>query len=115
MQVKVVEPSHLHTDTVEAAAMADRASGNAKLPAECIPGANAPDCCTCGSPWQSASRLVATRQGVQSYIYHLTAVQPTTVYRLSCQCGSVLSYDGIEDALLNLNNVDLFSHELLRW
>lgn len=62
-----------------------------------------------------AKQVIATRQGVQSYVYHLTSVQPTVVHQLQCQCGKLLQYDGLQDAVLNLNNVDLFSHELLKW
>ena len=115
LQAKIAEPSHAHTDTVEAAAMADRAAGKCGLPTECIPCCSSSDCCACGCAWQHAHKVIATRQGVQSYVYHLTSVQPAIVYQLQCQCGKLLQYDGLEDAVLNLNNVDLFSHELLKW
>ena len=95
--------------------MQDRAAGRAGLPLECIPIYSSNDCCSCGCAWESANQVIATRQGVQSYVYHLTSVQPTVVYQLQCQCGKLLQYDGLQDAILNLNNVDLFSHELLKW
>ena len=42
----------------------------------------------------------------------MAKVQPVTVHQLKCSCGDVLQYVGIQDAILNLNNVDLFTHEV---
>ena len=36
--------------------------------------------------------------------------------RYRCKgCGTLCEYDGLADGVLNLNNMDLFTHELLRW
>ncbi|KAL3155915.1 hypothetical protein ABBQ32_012912 [Trebouxia sp. C0010 RCD-2024] len=42
------------------------------------------------------------------------SLQSVKVLQLLCACGQVLPYDGLEDAILNLNNVDLFTHEVLK-
>ena len=52
---------------------------------------------------------------MQSRIFHMAMVQPVQVNKLQCTCGAVMLYDGIEAAILNLDNVDLFTHEVLKW
>lgn len=33
-----------------------------------------------------------------------------------CQgCGAIVPYDGGEDGILNLDNLNLFTHQLLKW
>ena len=94
--------------------MSEKAAGRLALPKTCRPFATADALCTCGLLWSEAQEHSATKQGVQSYIFHTASIQLVDVLQLQCQCGQVLQYDGIEDAVLNLNNVDLFTHEVLR-
>ncbi len=47
-------------------------------------------------------------------MFHSASVQLVDVLQLQCQCGQVLQYDGLEDAVLNLNSVDMFTHEVLK-
>ena len=47
-------------------------------------------------------------------MFHSASLQLVDVLQLQCQCGQVLQYDGLEDAVLNLNKVNLFTHEVLR-
>jgi CxC4 like cysteine cluster associated with KDZ transposases len=40
---------------------------------------------------------------------------PVAVMQLKCSaCYHVVAYDGCTDGILNVNNCDLFTHELLR-
>ena len=114
LQAFVAEPSHAHAHVSEAVVMADRAAGCRALPDICRPSFSDNAACTCGMPWSHAVEQSATRQGVQSYIFHTAKLQPVQVLQLLCACGQILSYDGLEDAILNLNNVDLFTHEVLK-
>ena len=59
--------------------------------------------------------MSATRAGVQSCIFHMAMLQPIQVNKLQCECGAVMLYDGIEAAILNLDKVELFTHEVLKW
>ena len=115
LQARIAEPSSNTRHTPEAAVIASRASGSAKLPTVYTPAIDDDAMCTCGSLWQHATVVPATRAGVQSYCFHMTTVQPVTVNKLVCACKEVLQYDGIEAAILNLDNVHLFTHEVLKW
>ena len=114
MQARIAEPSSSNVDAPEAVVMAMRADADIKLPSTCVPAPEHDAVCSCGALWSAATSQVATRHGVQSYIFHETKCQPVTVYHLLCTCGETLRYDGLQDAILNLNNVDLFTHEVLR-
>ena len=114
-QALIAEPSCHDTSGPEAAVMDARAAGTSSLPWECIPCFMEGSQCACGALWADANKCVATRQGVQSYMFHMAKFQPVTVYQLTCQCGQSLDYDGKEDAVFNLNHVDLFTHEVLKW
>lgn len=92
--------------------MSDRAAGRLALPKVCRPLVSADASCACGLLWSEAQEY--SRQRVQSYMFHSASVQLVDVLQLQCQCGQVLQYDGLEDAVLNLNKVDLFTHEVLR-
>jgi len=95
--------------------MSQRAASMLALPNECKPLAADGSACVCGCLWTSAPVIIATRQGVQSFIFHMSMVQPVIVYQRKCSCGHLLQYDGKDDAILNLDNVDLFTHEVLKW
>lgn len=114
-QAPIAEPSSTMRHTPEAAVIAARASGSAKLPIVCTPAIEDDAMCKCGSLWQHATVAPATRAGVQSYCFHITTVQSVTVNKLVCACKEILQYDGIEAAILNLDNVNLFTHEVLKW
>ena len=114
-QAQIAEPSCSAATSQEAIVMSQRAAAEIALPSECTPFVHEGCQCACGAYWTLASQCIATRQGVQSYIYHMAKVQPVSVYQLKCSCGEVLQYDGIQDAILNLNNVDLFTHEVMKW
>ena len=114
-QACIAEPSSTTRHTREAAVIAARASSAANLPTVCTPAVDDDAMCKCGSSWQHATVAPATRAGVQSYCFHITTVQPVIVNKLLCACKEVLQYDGIEAAILNLDNVHLFTHEVLKW
>ena len=96
--------------------MVERGKGARCFPQSCCPPAEHEDKCPqCAKPWSLATCQKATRAGVQSRIYHLTAVVRVDVWKRVCNCGAPLHYDGSEDGILNLDNVDLFTHELLHW
>ena len=115
LQARIAEPSSTTRSTPEAAVIASRSIGSASLPSVCTPAVDANAKCRCGRPWQDAAVVPATRAGVQSYCFHMTTVHPVTVNKRECACKEVLQYDGIEAAILNLDNVHLFSHEVLKW
>lgn len=107
LQAFFAEPSHVNASVSEAKVMSDRAAGCHALPTVCKPSTSTNPACACGLPWSHAAEQSATRQGVQSYIFHTAKLQPVKVLQLLCACGQV-------DAILNLNNVDLFTHEVLK-
>lgn len=115
VQAHITAPACNSTSTHEAAVMSQRAASALALPVECSPAVTEGSHCVCGTLWSDATKCIATRQGVQSFIFHMAKVQHVTVYQLKCHCGEVLQYDGVDDAVLNLNNVDLFTHEVLKW
>lgn len=102
LQVQIAEPASSNTDAPEALVMAGRANAAIGLPSFCNPVAGGNTVCSCSSLWSEAVQNVATRQGVQSYIFHETKCQPVSVLQPLCQCGQVMQYDGLQDAILNL-------------
>jgi CxC4 like cysteine cluster associated with KDZ transposases len=48
-------------------------------------------------------------------LYGLTSFKCVVLKQLVCDCGRVFCYDGREDGVLNLNNWDLFTHDVLTW
>ena len=75
--------------------------------------------CQCGAPWSLAERLACVGlHGRSPIVYGRGYYKEVSVYELRCLtagCGGRASYDGGSDQLLNLNNLDLFTHDLLRW
>jgi len=85
--------------------MSDRAAGRLAPPKVCRPLVSADASCACGLLWSKAQECSAIRQRVQSCMFHSASVQLVDVLQLQCQCGQVLQYDGLEDAVLNLRHV----------
>ena len=77
LQARIVEPSSTTRHTPEAAVIAARSSGSAKLPTVCTPAIDDDAMCNCGSLWQHATVAPATRAGVQSYCFSYN-------YRAAC-------------------------------
>ncbi len=95
-------------------------------PAHAMPGEGAvlrPDVpadskpCTCGRCWRTDGKWLpaANRTTRDPILYGLTMWRTVSVEKLVCPCGAEIAYDGLGDGVLNLNNTDLFSHEVLRW
>lgn len=93
---------------------ADRAAGAASLPSQVMPHAMPGTSCACGQPWTAAAvaDFVPPNKAV-SFLFHTTSITKVVVKQLVCGCGTVLHYDGCGDALLNLDNINVFTHELL--
>ena len=70
--------------------------------------------CSCGAPWAAATDE-ASSSGRNPIVYGLSRWVEVCVKQLRCVCGLVRGYDGCADGILNLNNMDLFTHELLQW
>ena len=95
--------------------MLERAEGRRPFPTICSPLISADSLCEdCGSQWICAEEVPAARGQTQSYIFNVTGYTTVSVQKRVCSCGNQLCYDGFEDAVLNLDNVNLFSHEILR-
>ncbi len=69
--------------------------------------------CSCGLPLSAATKSeMKTRW--KTLVYSLTWVKQVTIVGCKCACGK--EYFNVDSyGLLNHNNVDIFSHELLRW
>ncbi len=93
--------------------MAERGRGTRQLPTTCTPLA-AGRFCPRGRPWEEAAEQEVKQE---SHIFHLLQVVRVQVFQRVCQCGcgEVLNYDGKSDAVLNLDNINLYTHELLKW
>lgn len=70
--------------------------------------------CVCGRPWVDAKEELSCVEG-KSVVYSLTWFAEVDVYHRVCKCKRTLHYNFSQDGILNLNNLDLFSHELLQW
>lgn len=96
--------------------ISDRNQGSASLPNVCKPMVTTDSMCSqCGKHRGLAPEKPAKREGVQSYIFSLAGFVAVEVFSRVCTCGNTLCYDGKEDAVFNLDSVNLFSYELLRW
>lgn len=71
--------------------------------------------CGCGKAWAEAASERLPSSGRRPIVYGLTSWREVDILRLVCTCMATREYDGAEDGVLNVNNLDLFSHELLRW
>lgn len=73
--------------------------------------------CTCGRCWRTDGEWLpaANRTTRDPIVYGLTTWRTVSIEKLVCPCGAEVAYDGLGDGVLNLNNTDLFSHEVLRW
>ena len=74
-------------------------------------------CRQCGHALHQDDLECATAAAArQPVVYGLTWCKDVEVQRYRCKgCGTLCEYDGLADGVLNLNNMDLFTHELLRW
>jgi CxC4 like cysteine cluster associated with KDZ transposases len=71
--------------------------------------------CACGKPWTVDSYRNSNGTGT-SRLFGLTTWRKVTVQHLYCNsCHTINQYDGNEHGVLNLNNMDLFTHANLRW
>ena len=87
LQAAIAEPSCSNSDAPEATVMSDRSAGCLALPKTCRPFVSADASCTCGLLWSEAQERSATKQGVQSFIFHTASVQLVNVLQLQCRCG----------------------------
>lgn len=114
MQTPIPEGDFSATSGVEVAEMLNRSLLSGSWPQYCRP---APDgyYCSCGRAWSSMPETSAVRAGETSRIFSLGGFVEAKVFHVKCtQCGNKLSYDGFSEAIFNLDNINLFSHELLR-
>lgn len=111
-QAHIPEPDFRSTDGEEVRAMLKRLYGECGFPEICTPNVESCNCAECNKPWAAATERTAVIQ--QSFIFDLKGVILVTVMERVCSCGGILGYDGKSDAILNLDNINLFSHELLR-
>ena len=73
-------------------------------------------CCNqCSCPWAEASLEALAVSGRSPIVYGLSTWVEVQVTQLRCKCDAVRVYDGGSDGILNLDNLDLFTHELLSW
>ena len=79
------------------------------------PSVSSIETCECGQLWSCALSKPSCQPGRQSILYDLKGFYNVNVQHLECECGRVLPYDGCMDGVLNLNNQDLYTHDLLRW
>ncbi len=83
------------------------------MPQVLSPGTD--EVCSCGQPWSAAAceRVFSQREQRRPVLYGISSCIEVEVQQLRCSCGTIKRYDGASDGILNLNNLDLFSHELL--
>lgn len=116
MQVPIPEsdfraPPGVAGHTMHARAML---SESASWPKQCRPDPGSLEC-SCGLAWSAAPETSAVRAGEVSHIFTDNGYMQVEVFHRKCPgCASVLSYDGGSDAIFNLDNINLFAHELLR-
>jgi len=65
--------------------MSDRADGRLTLPDICCPCVSNDVKCGRGALWSAATACTATRQNVQSYIFHMIEVQPVSLLDICMQ------------------------------
>jgi hypothetical protein len=70
--------------------------------------------CKCGCLWQQAD-VRSSSQKRKSIVYSLSWFCEVVVYHRVCKCGEEFHCNFARYGILNLNNIDLFSHELLQW
>ncbi|PNW69783.1 hypothetical protein CHLRE_20g751697v5 [Chlamydomonas reinhardtii] len=84
------------------------------LPSVFVPYLQPGAACGCGRLWNEAPLIHASPQR-KSIVYSLTWFREVDVFQRMCTCGQKLNCNFRDYGILNLNNLDLFSHELLQW
>lgn len=112
LQAFIAEPSHAHAHMSEAVVMADRAAG-----CRALPDIADPHSLTMQLVLVACRGLMLSNKVPPDRVFsHTSSTQQSCsqsqVLQLLCACGQILSYDGLEDAILT--NVDLFTHEVLK-
>ena len=94
--------------------------GDPSMAMGCVPESLMPEAasasCSCGRARSVAEAHDCTgAHGRRPIVFGRGWMKEVSVYKLVCRCGVKAQYDGGQHHILNLNNLDLFTHDLLRW